>query len=284
MADDSLLAQDYTPKDFELIKSELLYLATVVGEDLMEDVLIVGGIVPSLLIAPPGADANHVPHLGTKDLDVGMKVAMLEEGRYKDLAAKLREAGFVQDVNERNNETRQRWCFAGNQRIAVDFLIPPTLESDEGGTLRHLEKDFAAFIMPGLVPAFEDRIAVDVSGVTLKDERCTRRVWVSGPGGFVVLKALATPLRRKPKDSYDLHYMLTNFKRGPESVATHLTNLRHLPQTKKAIEVLRRDYLEIDGLGPVRVAEFLTGGPNDDIQADVVGAVRLLLRNCGVAI
>jgi len=31
--------------------------------------------------------------------------------------------------------------------------------------------------------------------------------------------------------------------------------------------------------GPRRVAEFLMAGPNDEIQADVVGFVRELLKN-----
>ena len=46
----------------------------------------------------------------------------------------------------------------------------------------------------------------------------------------------------------------------------------------KAIEILRRDFLSINGLGPRRVAEFQTGGTDVAIQADVVGFVGDLLR------
>jgi hypothetical protein len=52
-----------------------LYVATKLG-DLMDELVVVGGLVPSLLIdqqnLPAGADA----HVGTTDLDVGMTVAL----------------------------------------------------------------------------------------------------------------------------------------------------------------------------------------------------------------
>jgi hypothetical protein len=39
----------------------------------------------------------------------------------------------------------------------------------------------------------------------------------------------------------------------------------------------REDFLDPDGVGPRRVAEFLVRGPDPDIQADVVGFVKALL-------
>ncbi len=40
-------------------------------------------------------------------------------------------------------------------------------------------------------------------------------------------------------------------------------------------------FLSHDGLGPRRVAEFMGGASDDDIQADVVGFVRDLCRKLG---
>jgi hypothetical protein len=51
-------------------------------------------------------------------------------------------------------------------------------------------------------------------------------------------------------------------------------------EAKKAIEVLRGDFLDYDGIGPRRVAEFLRGAPDYEVQADVVGFVRALLDRC----
>jgi hypothetical protein len=46
----------------------------------------------------------------------------------------------------------------------------------------------------------------------------------------------------------------------------------------EAIDVLRRDFTSHDGLGPMRVAEFIAGRSDDTLQADVVGFVDAFLR------
>jgi hypothetical protein len=99
-------ASGYTPEHLELVRATCLYVATKLG-DLMEELVIVGGLAPSLLInqlnLPNGADI----HVGTTDLDVGLTVALLDEERYATLTERLRRAGFSPDVNEEGNRTRQ---------------------------------------------------------------------------------------------------------------------------------------------------------------------------------
>jgi hypothetical protein len=51
-------------------------------------------------------------------------------------------------------------------------------------------------------------------------------------------------------------------------------------ETKKAFAILNRDFLEPDGIGPNRVAQFQFRGPNADLQADVAGYVKELLSKC----
>ena len=40
------------------------------------------------------------------------------------------------------------------QAVTVDFLIPPSDETDQGNLIRHIESDLAAIITPGLELAF----------------------------------------------------------------------------------------------------------------------------------
>jgi hypothetical protein len=112
-------------------------------------------------------------------------------------------------------------------------------------------------------------------------EDATRDVWVCGPGAYVVLKALAFGSRGENKDAYDLFYVVRNFGSGVEDVAAHLRPLLIDRAAVEAIAVLRRDFIDHDGVGPRRVAEFQMGGPDDATQADVVGFVRELLERCG---
>ena len=276
MADRPRRASDYKSEQVPLVRATCLYVATKL-RDLMDELVVVGGLVPSLLIdqdrLPEGASA----HVGTMDLDVGLKLALLDEGRYRTLTERLRDAGFTPDQTEEGRPTRQRWRVTGLGSVTVDFLIPPSLAGDQGGKLRDIEKDFAAIIAPGLKLAFEDRRRVRIDGRTIFGEKATREVWVCGPAAFVVLKALAFQGRGENKDAYDLYYVVRNFGAGVLEVAACLRPLLGDGEARRALQVLRDDFLDHDGIGPRRVAEFLQGRPDDDIQADVVGFVRALV-------
>jgi hypothetical protein len=270
----------YLSGQVALVRATCLYVATKLG-DLSEEIVVVGGLVPSLLIDQAGLGESGEPHFGTLDLDVGLALALLRQGRYQALAERLRNAGFSMDVNEAGNPTRQRWTIEQEGKVTIDFLIPPSREGERGGQIRDLEPDFAAVIAPGLHLAFRDREEVTISGETILGEQATRQIWVCGPGAFVVLKALAFHERGEGKDAYDLFYVLRNYGSGPDDVAARLEPLLDDEAAVEGLEILRRDFTRHDGVGPRRVTDFMTGGPDADIQADVVGFTDALLRSCG---
>ena len=279
MADKPTTAAGYKSEQVEIVRATCLYVATKLS-DIMDDLVVIGGLVPSLLIKqdelPEGTDA----HVGTMDLDVGLTLALLDEGRYKTLTERLRRAGFEQDVNDEGNPTRQRWKIERLEKVTVDFLIQPSLPDDRGGKLRDIEPDFAAVIAPGLHLAFQDREQVTLSGQTIMGEQATRKIWVSGPGAYVVLKSLAFRSRGENKDAYDLYYLVRNFGKGVNSIAARLKPLLGDPATQQAIDYLKEDFQSHDGVGPRRVAEFILGAPDNVIQADVVGFIGQLIELC----
>ena len=279
MTDKPTTAAGYDSEYTKLVRATCLYVATRLG-DLLDDLVVIGGLVPSLLIEQDdlrdGADA----HVGTMDLDMGITIALLGDGRYRTLTERLRRAGFEQDANEQGNLTRQRWKIERGEKVTVDFLIPPSLPGDRGGALRNVEPDFAAIIVPGLHLAFRDRERVTISGRTIAGERATRTVWVCGAGAYVVLKSLALHLRGENKDAYDLYYVVRNYGTSIDDVASRLKPLLGDPSADEAIRILKRDFRERDGVGPSRVAEFLFDAPDDEIQADAVGFIGQLLDPC----
>jgi hypothetical protein len=129
-------ASEYDSKQVQRIRAACLYVATKLG-DLMEDTVIVGGLVPSLLIDQSGT--HHDFHVGTADLDVGLAVAIFDDQRYQAMSERLRRARFIQDENAEGNPTRQRLKLDTEATVTVDFLIPPTLPQDKPGKLRNLE-------------------------------------------------------------------------------------------------------------------------------------------------
>ena len=273
-------ATGYDRRQVDHVRATCLYVATKLG-DLIDETVIVGGLVPSLLVDQRLVQSVDDQHVGTMDLDVGLALAILDEHRYQTLTRRLRQAGFTQDENEEGQPTRQRWRIDGHVRMTVDFLIAPSLPGDKPGRLRNIEQDFAAIIAPGLHLAFVDRERVRLDGTTIFGEVATRDIWVAGPAAFVVLKALAFRSRGENKDVYDLFYVLRHLSAGLADVVRRLEPHAEDPSAREALVVLQEDFAEIDSVGPRRVAEFMTGQQDDALQADVQGLVLDFLEMCG---
>jgi len=264
-------ASGYDRNRTAIIRRACLEVATRLN-DFKDDLCIIGGLVPSLLIDIANLPPDATAHVGTNDLDLGLSLAIFDGEKYEEVAKRLRQAGFHPDVNESGNPTSQRWRLP--EGVLVDFLIEPSSVLDKGGKLRNLESDFAAVITPGLHLAFRDFEEIKVQGETLTGGKAERTVRVCGPGAFVVLKSLAFQSRAENKDAYDLWYVLKN----RDDAIGRLKNLASDPITQAALDVLARDFTDADSVGPVRAAKFLDEQGDENLQADFAGLVRDLLK------
>jgi hypothetical protein len=78
----------YGREEFELVTSACLTVAVTLGA-YMDDVCIVGGLVPALLIDAGRHDDDHDQrHPGTNDLDIGLALALLDDERYAEISAR----------------------------------------------------------------------------------------------------------------------------------------------------------------------------------------------------
>ena len=253
-------------------------MATRLG-DLLDEIVVVGGLVPYLLIDQENLPSGLDPHVGTMNLDMGLALAILNHERYRELGRRLRDAGFEPAVNDQGNKRLQTWTAGTPHPVTVDFLIPPVEERDKGGELRHFESDLAAIITPGLELAFKDRRGKELSGRLSSGAWATRKIPVCGPGAFTVLKALAFGNRAENKDAYDLFYVWSGV--GVPDVAESLVPLQPNAYIEDALSVIERDFCHHDGPGPIGTARFIARELDENIQADVVGYARALLRSVG---
>jgi hypothetical protein len=277
MPDKPTTAEGYGPDFLERSRRTCLHVATVIG-DMIDEVVLVGGLVPSLIVSQENLPTGAERHVGTMDVDMGLALGLLHEGRYQELSERLRRAGFGPDSNEEGRATRQRWVWKEALGVSIDFLIPPRAPEDQGGRIRNLEGDFAALIAPGLPLAFRDRLKLTLDGMTLLDERVVRDLWVCGPAAYLVLKALAFRSRGENKDAYDLYYVLRNHGEGPRSVADLFRPLLDDPVAREALVVLEQDFTTSDSVGAMRVAAFLSREQDMSLVADVAGFTREFLR------
>lgn len=271
-------AAGYNPESVKRAYATCLYVTTKLG-DVLDDIVIAGGLVPMLIIPQQQLPGHKPAHVGTMDVDLGLAIAALNEERYHEICERLRNAEFEPAENEMGNVTSQTWEIESDGNpVTVDFLIPPTRPDDKGGRLRNLEQDFAAIITPGLELAFRDCEKVRLSGKTIRGEQAERTVGVCGPGAFTILKALSFKGRGENKDAYDLIYVLQNYGEDVGDIAKRIHPLLDDENARRAIEILKQDFTSVEGLGPSRHAAFL-GDPNDEnVRADAAGSVRDLLR------
>jgi hypothetical protein len=272
----------YSAAETLQVESACLTVAVTLGAYL-DDICIVGGLVPSLLIDRGLDEEDEERHPGTNDLDIGLAIGLLDEKRYAALSTRLRQEGFRPDVNDDGNEVRQRWRL-GDLKVKIDFLIPPAPGLAEDQRIQDLESDFAALVTRGLGLAFDERRDVELDGQTLDGEAARRTIPVCGPAAFVVLKALAFADRAEPKDAYDLVYVIRRSPGRGEAIAerlvTHAGNDRgsvHL-----ALELLARDFDDVESIGPQRAARFVGTdvAELDDLAADARGYIDDLLKAC----
>ena len=257
------------------VRAMCLHMATKLG-DLMDEIVVVGGLVPYLLVDQEDLSDFSDAHAGTMDLDIALALAILNQERYRDLRNRLRDAGLEVDVNEAGNQTLQTWRAPGPAGVRVDFLIPAADDGAGANRVFHLEDDLAAIVTPGLDLAFKDRRLIELSGRVAPGAQVTRDVPVCGPGAFTVLKALAFGNRGEPKDAYDLFYVWRRV--GVDNVVACLDSLQPSRFVGEALSVIERDFCTHDGLGPVNTARFVAGGRDDEVKADVVGYAHELLR------
>lgn len=267
-------SEGYHSEDLDRVRRAALTLATYL-HDFRDDLVIVGGLVPNLLIT--NADETHV---GTLDLDVGLGLPLLHESRYAELVDHLESSGFRPDTNSAGKPANHRWKHKGHD-VTVDFLIAPLEASRPGQQTRIIDERLSAVLSPALPLAFQDRVEIELTGRTLAGETAARTLGVCGPGSFIVLKALATRGRGEPKDAYDLLYFLRNYGVSLEAVADLMRPLLGHPEAQRALEILKEDYCDLENIGPVRAAAFLGRESDVDYRSDQAGTVRALLRLLG---
>ena len=275
----------YESDQVELVFMTCRYVSTILG-DYMDEMVIVGGLVPSLIIEQSNLPEGVEPHAGTMDLDIGLSLAIYDDQLYQKITERLRAAGFSPDTNEKGNPTNQRWQITNPAgKVTIDFLIPAQ-EQDIGKLKRYknLEKDFAALPADGLMLAFADYVEVVLNGSTIKGEMVeNRKIRVCGPGAFVVLKAIAFANRGENKDAYDLFYTIRNYGTGPNEVAERFVSLGENEYCSRTLTILKENFLKIDHPGVRRAAEFLLGDNADaeDLQTEVVGFMTRFVDNVG---
>ena len=258
---------DLPPEAAVRARDTVLHVAVALGDD-SDVAVLVGGLVPTLLIAPESLPEAVEPHPGTLDVDLALAYAVLEDERYDGIERKLRQARFASVVNEAGNPERWRWEHDSDGGVVIEFLMDAGRIRKSEGQLQQLTEGLAASAFRGMGLAFREPVPVEVRGRTLAGDEESRTVLVCNPAAFVALKANALRGRYKDKDAFDLvyviqHYALPDGRRGPEAVVTFWPSLRG--EAVEALGHLEAVFATVRSRGPRSVARFLGHDENGEI-------------------
>jgi hypothetical protein len=169
--------------------------------------VLLGGLVPPLLCANSG-----IRHAGTTDVDVQVDLEISSGAVHAArLENALRAAGFQPD-----DQHVWRWrSVIGSEAAVVKFELLADLATKPAEAIIRFSgcQNLGAVNLRGTGNAARDS---EVRILTVVDNGVPRQaeVNVAGIGGFLLAKAAAAHSRRKPKDWYDIAFVLLHNDQG----------------------------------------------------------------------
>lgn len=251
-------------------------------------VVIVGGLVPPLLVPKP--EPGIEPHVGTQDLDLCLRVALVEGnvGNYDRLEKCLKEAAFAM-VREGGQAVSWRWRGGVDLPLTVEFFCPPGPDREAGRLHRPggvVGGKLSAMVLAagGLIDRdFQEReveVALPAGGGLTRHS-----LRVVGPAAYLAAKVDALRRRNKNKDSYDIVWLAEAWPGGQVALAQVIraSPVFADPLLEDALEVLAKEFASIDSAGSVKYARFTSEdlGDRDLLARRAVGAVGELLKHLG---
>jgi len=242
--------------------------------------VLLGGLVPDLLCS-----ASPQRHAGTTDVDVQVDLEIASGAtNVKRLEQALRNAEFVPD-----GPSTWRWITAGQvPRTVVKFELLADLDSEPTEATINFDECEALGAVNLRGTGFASRDVViremrtHVGGVPQ-----TAEINVTGLAGFLLAKCAAARSRRKPKDWYDIAFVLLHNDAGGVDAAAEAVRNRfgsELPSVRTSLDDLLANFADPTAQGPrAYVGQMLIEHPDLDrtvLAADAVLAVERFHRLC----
>lgn len=236
--------------------------------------VVLGGLVPELLCS-----GSARQHAGTTDIDVQVNLEIeCNVVNTARLERALRNAEFEPD-----SEQVWRWRVVSDEvRAEVKFELLADLDSEANEATLHFDdcERLGAVNLRGTRYATQD---VESRTLTAKvgDDRRSVEINVTGVAGFLLAKCAAAYSRGKPKDWYDIAFVLLhNDLGGPIQAAQAVVDRLGkgaLKASRTALAELAANFADPQLQGPAAYAnQFLVDHPDYDqsqAKADAVSAV-----------
>lgn len=269
--------EDYDDASVDAARSAIIELMNLLGE-YREEIVLVGGWVPFLSLDEPDDPLDR--HPGSADVDIVLDHRELEEAGYETIAKRLEEAGYEP---------------AGEQPFQYSKTI--------SGVMVHI--DLLAGVYAGTGKKHRTQKVQDVKarkarGADLVFQIGPDKREISGrlPDGshdrvvvpiasvvpFIVMKCFAMDDRMKPKDPFDIWYVVKRYPGGVDAlIEAFRPHLGH-GLVKQGLEILARKFERVDSWAPTQVGAFdsvLNDEEQEGRQRDAFERIGHMLNELG---
>lgn len=247
-----------------------------------QHIILIGGLVPTLLV--PVLDPGLEPHVGTADVDLCLSMALIEGDTktYTRIEAELKALGFEA------GDASFRWVRRTGVPMTVEFFCPsgPSRPAGYAWRPKAAENPTAKYNMGGGLSALAleagDILSADAETVEREVDlpdgkgRITITLQVTGPVAFLVAKTQALHERDKPKDAYDIVWLIESWPGGPAAAAAAFREraVFDRPEVTETFARLRAAFSATDAIGPRSFGRFLGSGTDEQARLErrAVGA------------
>jgi len=152
----------------------------------------------------------------------------------------------------------------GSVQVPIEFLAPKEVQLRKNRP--KLIQGFRVLKADACRAAFHAPQEIPVTGkMASRGAKNTVRMRIASLSDFLVMKAHALAGREKPKDSYDICYVLDHAPEGIGALAQDWRGRLGDKDVESAIRILSEKFKDVESYGPKQVVEFFDA-PDDDSQ------------------
>lgn len=268
----------YDDLSVQAARSAIIELMNVLGE-YREEVVLVGGWVPFF----SGEDSNDPldRHPGSADVDIALDHRNLVEAGYETIAKRLADAGYRQSEDQPFQYSKM----IRGVLVHVDLLAGVYAGTGQKHRTQKVQ-DVNARKARGADLAFQ--IAPErreLSGVLPDGSRDRVVVPMASAVPFIVMKCFAMDDRMKPKDPFDIWWVIKHYPGGVDAlIEAFRLHLSH-GLVRQGLAILARKFEGMHSWAPARVGSFdqaLSAEEQETRQRDAYERIGYLLAKLGI--
>lgn len=263
---------DYSEGQREASHRVLIELINLFDE-YRDDILLVGGWVPEVMFPGEG-------HIGSVDVDILINHIRLKDAGYLTMSRILLRNGYQEHSDKYFSFVKQVKIEDVLYDVDVDILA-----GMYGGTLRGKRSQHVQGLKALKTTGGDFAFRFEPQRVKIEAKRIdgaldTAKVNVVAVVPFFVMKTAAMG-RGKPKDAYDLYFLVKHYLEGVEGLSKLFTDYRETETILKMKEKLSEKFASPEHAGPVDVANFMNLGNAEEtafIKRDAYELMQALLE------